>query len=120
MSDIRLQSSANSSDQDVSFDSGIFIPRRLSPQSTPRLTSRERAKKAAFNTIDEDHWRRMNQRHLNTGIPAQTVSLVSAIMAHYINSGKDRSIGYNIICFSDELKPKPPHSDMGWLMVVGK
>ena len=72
MSDIRLSRYSDNSDQDVSFDSGIFIPRRASVT----LTVRERAKKAAQSSVDENHWRQVSQNHLNSGIPAQTVSLV--------------------------------------------
>ena len=72
MSDVRLSRNSDYSDPDISLDSGIYIPRRT---SIP-LTAQERAKKAALSSADEQHWRQVNQNHLNSGIPTQTVSLV--------------------------------------------
>lgn len=71
MRDIRERRS-DSSDNDVSLDSGIFIPRRRSPDITPKA----RAKKAAQNSADEIHWRNANLQHSKSGIPSQPKSLV--------------------------------------------
>ena len=72
MRDIREGPGSDQSDQDVSLDSGIFIPRRLSPG----LRGQDRGKRAALSAVDETHWRKLNQQHLNSGIPAQTISMV--------------------------------------------
>ena len=73
MSDIRLEPNAESSDPDISHDSGIHIPSRI-----PRhLSNRDRVKRAAQQCVNEEHWKALNRQHLNSGIPAQTVSLVS-------------------------------------------
>ena len=71
MRDIRQDSEY--SENEISHDSGIFIPRRRSPS----LSQNERARKAALKCLDEDQWRSTNQRHLNSGIAALTQSTVS-------------------------------------------
>lgn len=73
MRDIRFERESENSDPDVSHDSGIYIPRRISPT----FTRKERALRAARFTADEVHWKNVNKRHLESGIPAQTTSLVS-------------------------------------------
>ena len=70
---MRLERSSESSDPDVSRDSGIYIPRRVSPTHNRQ----ERAKKAAQKSSNEFHWRTVNRQHLESGIPAQPVSNVS-------------------------------------------
>lgn len=73
---MRLERNSESSDLDVSHDSGIYIPRRVSPIQNHQ----ERARKAAQRASNEYHWRAVNKRHLESGIPSHPVSNVSCFM----------------------------------------
>ena len=73
MHDIRFERESDHSDPGASRDSGIYIPRRVSPS----YTRKERALRAARSSSNEEHWKSVNQRHLESGIPAQTRSVVS-------------------------------------------